>query len=365
MSERRRTSVSVEGEKGLFQDSITGTYSKSFRINGRQVKISSNKPSVKAAKAEINKKHRDRTGESKKHFIPLLSYWMGKYIEHREIDEEAGKSATRNSVNAIKQALPFFKDMHPKEFNRDKWIEFYHWYKSEYQNQFDNTHKYVRNFFRWLAEEDYLGNPVIDRVPTLKNFEAKKNRLARKQKKERVFTEKEFQKIYSVADKRERVLITLMYLLAMRVESDALSSRWAQYFLDLDLPYYYFGEGDNKAGLEGRTPIHNVALEHLREWKKETGHSKWVFPQEKDDSKHLVNQAIDWKGLRGRAKIGWHWTPHTFRHTCFTRLAERNVPMHYIVKCYRISAKEFMETYAHLTPEGMAEYRNVLPLKVG
>jgi integrase len=365
MSANKRTYQKAKDHLGneshdFYVDSLSGIYYFIKSIDGRMIKFSTKSKNLTTAKRIASKELKRRLGSQKATHQPLLGHWMRKYLKEKIDDGKIGESAKKNATNAIKQSFNFWKDLRPEEVNKDRWAEFYKWYKETYGFQFENAHKYFRNFLNWLSEEKHFGQPVLLRVPKIQNPESRETRKMRKEKKDHVFSDRDFKKIYDVASERERALILLMFTMGFRVESDALSAKWKQFRFDLSPPIYVFNEFENKAGLEGRQAIHTLTLEHLIRWKEKTGHSEWVFPQQNDPRKHLRSQMIGWDDLRARAKIGWHWTAHTFRHTCLTRLAEKGHPMHLICKCFRISAQEFMHTYAHLTPEGLGQMQDAI-----
>lgn len=369
MSGDKRTYSKAKDQMGsdvpdFYLDSRSGIFYFIKSIEGKVIKFSTKTTNLTTAKRVAAKELKKRLNLKKPTAQPLLGYWMKKYLKEKLEDSSIGESAKKNAKNSIKQAFEFFRDYRPEEITKDLWGEFYAWHKRTYGFQFENAHKYFRNFLNWLSEERYFGQPVLFSVPRLQNPESKETRKARKEKKDHIFSDREFKKIYDVCGDRERVLILLMFTMGFRVESDALSAKWKQFKFDLDPPVYIFGEFDNKAGLEGRQAIHSLALEHLLEWRKTAGYSEWVFPQKNDPTKHLRAQMINWAELRAKAKIGWHWTAHTFRHSCLTRLAERGHPMHLICKCFRISAQEFMQTYAHLTPEGISQMQNAIEVEL-
>lgn len=329
-------------------------------IDGEEIKFSTGETSLVKARMVVGRELKRRLERYTSKVKTLLGDEIEKYIAVREKDEITA-DAMKNIRNGLKQVKPFWQNKLPSEITADSWRECYEWFKVNHPTiQFENANKVFRTFCKWLNQPTKDRGVLIFYVPTIKNPEAKKTRKERKRRKSRIFTDEEFTKIYQACELREQVLVLLMYTMAFRVESDALSARWDQFHMHAELPFYHFGEFDNKAGLEGRQAIHEVTLEHLKRLKEVTGHSEFVFPQQNDPTKHLRRAMIDWPAIRKKSGVTWDWSAHRFRHSCLTKLAERGFPMHLICKCYRISAQEFMNTYAHLTPEGLASMQNAM-----
>lgn len=319
---------------------------------------------VRKAKEIANQKLK-REINSKKVGTTIAEEWE-IYYAMREAESLRGEISSATLVNvkrAGKRIKEFFGDIRPAELTKEKWLEFVAWHEQEYPGEtLFNARKYLRHFSQHLHEKIVGGRPLLPAVPTLKNPFAKRERLNAKRKKDRVFTSDEVKKILSVCDEREQLIILFMYMMAFRIESEGLSVEWSQLKLDQDPPVYVFGEEDNKAELEGKQAIPELIVPRLRAWYPKAKHSRWVFPQEADPEKHLRPQMIDWEDIRKKANLGWHWTSHFFRHSCFTTLAEAGHPMHLICKLYRISPKHFLETYSHLTPEGVKRMQNAISL---
>lgn len=290
-----------------------------------------------------------------------LYYAIREKEQVREGIDESTLGVVRRAGDRIKQ---FWEGRRPEEITKDTWLDFVDWHEENYQGQtLFNVRKYFRTFCQHLHEKIVNGHPLLPAVPTMKNPYARRERLNRKRKKARVLTKEEIQNILVVCDECEQLVILLMWTMAFRIDSDALSARWDQFRLDDVLPVYVFGEEDNKADLDGKQAIHPEVLRRLKLWRQKIDHSKWVFPQLRDPEKHIVSQMIDFIGMRQKSGVNWKWTPHTFRHTCFTDLADSGYPQHLICKCFRISPKQFMETYTHLSKEGLASMQNAIKVE--
>lgn len=331
-------------------------------IDGEEISFSTGVKNITKAKMIAGKRLKKDFGKAKVATKSTIGEELQIYLAAR-LKEDIGKSTKKNIKNAIRDLMPFWKHKMAFEITSDEWLEYCEWHKFEYGTQVENAHKYFKAFCRWLHQPRKGRGSGIPFIPILKNPESKSVRINRKRKKERVFTPEEFTKIYRVCEGDRKLLVTLMYTMAFRVESDALSARWAQFKLDAEVPYFYFGEGDNKAGLEGRQAIHSLALRLLIQQRNISGHSEFVFPLKNNPTQYTKRGAFSWGEVKEKSGVSWGWTPHTFRHSCLTNLAERGFPQHLICKCFRISNQEFMETYAHLTPEGLLKMQNAIEVK--
>jgi integrase len=153
-------------------------------------------------------------------------------------------------------------------------------------------------------------------------------------------------------------LVTLiMYTMATRI-TETLEMRFDEEIdLDHEPPRYCWSDGQNKADLDGWHALHPKLvplLQSLRRRRLAEGTNR-LFPQKHDNSKALREQQVDWRAWRERAGIKWHWTPHTFRHTCLSNLFnDPKNPQALICKLYRVSLAVALETYVKPTNEGRA-----------
>jgi integrase len=146
--------------------------------------------------------------------------------------------------------------------------------------------------------------------------------------------------------------------------AETLSLRFEkQIFLDQEFPEYRWQVDQNKAGLEGRHFLHPALIKpmiELRELRRAQG-TDLLFTQSKDKTKPMNEQKIPFEEWRAAANIGWHWTPHTFRHTCLSNLFnDSKNPQALICKLYRVSLPTAMEHYIKPTQEGTLKMREAI-----
>jgi integrase len=133
--------------------------------------------------------------------------------------------------------------------------------------------------------------------------------------------------------------------------------------MDPKAPIYRWREGQNKADYDGKHALHPALVPRLKELlaRREAEGTTRLFPQLRDNRAPLKEQQIDWADWRKRANLGWHWTPHTFRHTCLSNLFNDEAnPQALICKLYRVSLAVAMETYIKPTESGIEKMRNAI-----
>ena len=350
---------------GYFTDSKTEIIYYKKSIEGKKIKFSTGQTKLLQAKKIANKKIKDFLGVSAKKRVSLIGDELKHWIDLRRSEAESGeiKYGTLTVIlNSEKKIRPFWENKYPEEINRTTVIEWCDWFYETYPDQqMENSVKYFKNFCKFLNEKIVKNRPLLPSIPTIKDPRAQTHRVSRKKKKERILTDNEIAKILSVCDLREKLIISLMYYMAFRVESDALSAEKSQFFLNESPPIYVFNEGNNKGKRTGKQGIHDQVLELLNLWLPNTGNSIYIFPQKNDLKKHLKGQQINWDKIKRESGVTWGWTAHTFRHTCLTKLfSDPTNPMAIICKCFRISLKEAMKTYIHTTDENIEKMRNAI-----
>jgi integrase len=340
-------------------------------IGGKKEKVSSGikRPFVSRAKREAFKKLKLKESMKKQKSSPLIRDLLEKWILIKE-SESLAYDTMNNVRRAKKQIEEFWGSKFPSEITRDTVAEWYSWWRAYHPDiEMENAVKYMLNFCNgYLSKTIVDEKPLLLVVPAIADPNYKKIRRARKKKKERVFTGQEFNQIFRTAEIPEHQLVILfMYTMAARITETLELEFDNQIILDREPPVYRWSDGQNKADLDGRHALHPSLIdrfERLRVTRKLQG-TKRMFPQKGDNKKALREQMIDWKAWRKRANIGWHWTPHTFRHTCLTNLfSDEKNPQGLICKLYRVSLAVALETYIHPTESSMLKMRNVLEVSI-
>lgn len=353
-----------------FVDSRTGIIYFERRMGGKKHKFSTREkyPNGIKAKRFANAELEKRLGKRKINVRTLIGEELDQFLKIKE-----GENLKYDTMNNVRRAVSdirlFWGDKLPNEINADNIAEWFIWWASNKKDlQMENVIKYMRNFCQYLARKTHNGFPILPAIPKITDPNRQKIRASRKKKKENIFSQEEFRSIYKAASSlEERIIALMMYTMATRVTETLEMSFGEEINLDQEVPTYRWRVNQNKAGLEGFHALHPSLIEplkELRETRSKEGTDR-LFPQKWNINAPIKSQQVDWKAWEKRAGIGWHWTPHTFRHTCLSNLFnDPNSPQLLICKLYRISYKEAEETYVKPTREGIERMRTVLKVSL-
>lgn len=338
-----------------FYDSKTGIIYYEARIDGKRIKFSTKEKIPSKAKIEANRELKKRLGLFKQNVRTLVKEELKAWLLFKE--SEGHKQDTLNNIRrAKKQIEEYWGDKLPSDITRDSFAEWCAWWKENHSDiQMENAVKYFNNFCRYLHEKVVNGRPLLASILYFQDPNRKLIKAKRAKKKERVFTPEEFQKVHATAvNEVEALAVMFMYTMATRIDETLNLNFSERINVDREMPTYQWTVDDNKAGLIGQHFLHQSLIAptrslYLRRLSEKTD---LLFPQKQDNLKPLREQMIDWEAWRKRADLGWHWTPHTFRHTCLTMLFNnKDNPQAVICKLYRVSIQTAMQTYIKVTDE--------------
>ncbi len=324
--------------------------------------------SIARAKKEANKKLNLKLNKKKVQTSSLIKDELALW---RKVKEHEGISdATLIKVNsAIDQIGEYWGSMFPADITRDNLTAWYAWWRVHHPDiEMENAVKYLRNFCQYLASKVEHGRPLLAAIPVIRDPRAKEIKAERQKKKEKIFTHDDLIRIVKTAeDEVDQLVVLIMYTMATRVQ-ETLTLRFGEEILiDQDPPIYRWTLGQNKADLTGEHYLHSALTERLRRLKKtrDKQKTKLLFPQKFDWKKSLKTQQIDWKAWGERAGVDFHWTSHTFRHTCLSNLFndEKN-PQAVICKLYRVSLRVAIDTYIKVTSSGKAQMRDAIRVEL-
>lgn len=333
---------------------------------GRKIKFSCKLKSKDFLKAKrfANKKLSDILGSKSAVVRTLIKDELAAWLIIKD-SEDLAKDTMNNVRRAAKQIEWFWGNQFPSDITRDNIPVWFDWWKRNHSDiDMENAIKYMRNFCRYLAQKIVNGKPLLPAVPDIRDPNYKKIRRRRKKAKENILTLEDFKKIISTAaGERDKLIILIMYTMATRI-TETLEMRWLKEVEPQNGQWIYrWSDGQNKANLDGWHVFH-PSLQRLLDHAFEVRHCERLFPQIMNSSKAMREQMIDWDGWRERSKVGFHWTPHTFRHTCLSNLFnDPNNPQALICKLYRVSLAVAMESYVKPTDEGRD--RMAKAIKVG
>ncbi len=323
---------------------------------GRKIKFSCKlkaKDFVKA-KRYANQEFSRRIGKTKVVARTLVKDELAAWLLVKE-SEDLKYDTMNNIRRAAKQIKEFWGNQFPSDINTDNipvWFEW--WARNHPDIDMENAIKYMRNFSKYLAQKIVRGYPLLAAVPDIKDPNYKKIRRRRKKAKENIFAPKDFKKILATAaSDRDRLIVLIMYTMATRI-TETLEMRFGKEIFLSDSGWRYrWSDGQNKANLDGWHSLHPALIKPMEKMYDDASRGERLFPQQGDQAKALREQMIDWPAWRDRAKLGFHWTPHTFRHTCLSNLFNDPAnPQALICKLYRVSLAVAMESYIKPTDEG-------------
>jgi len=355
----------------FFFDPKTGVIYFIKSMAGKKEKISSHvkrgsDAEIAKAKREAFKRLKLKQAKARVRITPLIKDILPEWREIK-VSEKLSPLTMKNIDQAIKRIEGYWGSMFPHEINRDNIAKWYIWLDKNYPGQLkEKPIKYLRNFARYLAEKTHNGVPLLPAVPRISDPDYKQVKAKRRKKKERIFTAEEFKKVYIAGNETERLVAMFMYTHAARID-ETLTLRFGREIIVDTKPLYQWDIGQNKADLWGKHALHKavVPLFKARREALSAEDGDYVFPQARDKAKPLKPQMIDWADWRKRADLGWHWTSHTFRHTCLSNLFndEKN-PQALICKLYRVSFAVAMDTYIHPTEQGIERMRNAIEVEI-
>jgi integrase len=372
MSQRLKQLINEQGgrEADLWVDEKTKVIYFLKSIEGKKVKFSTKvkAPDVRKARREANRLLAKRINKSKEQEVTLIKDELAHWLVVKE--NEGLAYDTLNNVKRAKRQIEAYwgiKQIH--ELNTDGMPKWYQWWRENNPEiEMENAVKYLRNFCDYLASKIVDDKPLLAIVPKISDPNYKKTRRARKKKKERIITPAELKTIVEkAANEDEATVILIMYTMATRITETLTMSFGQEIVLDKDTPIYRWADGQNKADHDGYHALHPILvprLRRLRDRRMDEGTTR-LFPQQRDNQAPLKEQQIDWAGWRKRADLGWHWTPHTFRHTCLSNLFnnEKN-PQALILKLYRVSLAVALETYVKPTQSGIEKMRTAIEVEL-
>ncbi len=368
MTESKRWApyIHSDGEKWkhFFVNLVSQIIYYEAKINGKRITFSTKIKAPDGAKARriVNAELDRILGRKKVYTRTLIGEELNSWQTLKM--SEGHKYDTLNNIKRAKKQIGWFwDDKLPSEINRDSFAEWCLWWEKTHPDiKMENAIKYFNNFCIYLHEKIVNDRPLL--ASRLRFKDPKRNEIEdeRSVKKERILTHEEFLKIYSTAEDQVHALLVLfMYTMASRIDETLNLDFEGRILLDQDPPVYRWSTGTNKGRKRAEHALHKSLIEPLKALRelRRSEKTKLLFPQQKDNQKPLREQMVDWSAWRARAEVAFHWTPHTFRHTCLSLLFndEKN-PQAVICKLYRTSLQVALKTYIKVTREAMLKMRD-------
>lgn len=341
----------------LFVDPNTGIIYFEAKISGKRIKFSTQETNPIKAKRIANEELDKRLGRKTSHVRTLIIEELQAWLLFKE--SEGLKYDTLNNIKRAKRQIqPFWGKKLPSEINRDSFAEWCSWWKDHHPNiEMENAVKYFNNFCKYLHEKVVNDRPLLPSALRFKDPNRHEIEAQRALKKERVFSDEEFQKVYVTAlNSTEALIIHFMYTMATRIDETLKLDFGGRILLDLELPVYRWTAGNNKARRIGEHALHSSLIDKMKVLRaqRQVEGTNLLFPQKNNNQVAISEQQVDWEAWRERAQVGWHWTPHTFRHTALTNLFNdpRN-PQAVLCKQYRVSLDVALKTYVKVNRDAM------------
>lgn len=363
--------IHTDGEtwKQFFVDPRSQIIYFEARINGRRIKFSTGEKVPNGVKAKrIANTELDRILGRKKTLVrSLINEELDLYLKVKDA-ENLSYFTIKSYQRGVADIRPFWGNKLPTEINRDTLTEWYEWWYKNRDIEMENVVKWMRNFCKYLSQKVVGGFPVLPAVPTISDPRRKQTLISRANKKERIILPDDFTTIHTTAENWiHQIIVLFMYTMATRIDETLKLDFAKTIFLDEAVPKYRWFAGQNKADLVGQHALHLSLIEplkQLRELRRSEG-TTLLFPQKTNNQVAISEQQIDWDGWRKRADLGWHWTPHTFRHTCLTNvLNDARVPQLVACKQYRVSPQVALKTYMKTKEDTMLSLRDVIEVKL-
>lgn len=358
-----------ENQSNFYVDPITGTLYFKKGHEGRKIKFSCKLKAKDFQKAKrfANQKMSEILGLKPTVARNFIKEELDAWLRVKEAEDL--KYDTMNNIRrAVKQIREFWGNQLPTDINTDNIPVWFDWWKRNHPDiDMENAIKYFRNFCRYLSQKIVNGRPLLPAIPQITDPNYKKIRRRRKKKKENIFSHSDLKKILSTAaSPRDKLIVLIMFTMATRITETLEMSFESEIVKRNGRWVYQWSDGQNKADLDGWHDLHpslHKEIEALyRDAHRDTDR---LFPQQLDQSKAMREQMIDWDGWRERAKLDFHWTPHTFRHTCLSNLFnDAKNPQALICKLYRVSLAVAMETYVKPNDEGRARMAKAIKVEL-
>jgi hypothetical protein len=364
--------VHIDGSvwEHFFVDTKSGMIYFEKKHNGKRIKFTTKEkfPNGIKAKRFANAEFDRRVGRKKIVARALIGEELDSWLAVKE-SENLDYDTLNNIRRARLQIGWYWENKLPSEITMDEAPLWYAWWKENHSDiSIENAVKYMNTFCKYLTQKVVHGHAILAAAPRFKDPDAKIVLIKRKEKTKRIFTKEEFTTIYQKAlNPVEGLAVLFMYTMATRVE-ETLSTEFGKHIvLDTAIPVYRWFEGSNKADLAGEHALHPSLIEPLRKLQAQRllEGTCLVFPQQWDNQKPLKEQQIDWAAWRKRARIGFHWTSKTCRHSILSELLnDPRLPQVTVCKQYRVSMAVALETYVKTTKAAMMLLRDAVVVEL-
>jgi site-specific recombinase XerD len=238
------------------------------------------------------------------------------------------------------------------------------------------TNEDVKDYLVFLAEEKGVSTSSLNiAISALKFYygEVRKQSFIyeiKRPKKDKklpiVLSRDEVSRILSVVTNlKHKTILMITYSSGMRV-SEVAKLRAE----DIDMNRKLIHVRAAKGRKDRYTILSRVALDIVREYLKEYGQSKWLFPGQ-DREKHITTRTIEkiFSAACTQANILKDVSVHSLRHSFATHLLEGGVDLRYIQEILGHKSSKTTEIYTHVSNKDLSRIKSpledIMPTKIG
>jgi len=214
-----------------------------------------------------------------------------------------------------KELLEFFTKGKSGELTGTQWSPYH----------FNNLRKYLKKFYKWCVEYDYLQKNPIEKVPMCKIPKRLPRRLNDEQKMKVMYHAQNFPHPSMFLRGRNYAMVATLLMTGLRA-SELLNLFNEDVILKERSIRVRAGKGDKERMVYFGNSLFFILKDYLKELDRVGKESVYFFVS------YGSNGKVGYKDLRLMLKrisekAGLHFTAHQFRHTCFSLMAEQGVDL--------------------------------------
>lgn len=276
---------------------------------------------------------------------PFIEAIWNDLIEER-IAKSAESTLKGYDVSWNIKLKPFWGNKQLSDMNEKTVRAFENWFLKNHKGKvFFNTAKHLRMLINYMVRENYLEKKI--EVTDLDTEVI--NRNSKKEKGYRVYTSEEQRRILNASgDDWVNVALVGFFDTGVR-KMELLSRKWDE--VDFQKNFIKIWSQKNKEWR--KVPLTKRFSKALKDHKKRSDVSPFIFPSARDPLTHVASQVFDksWvrtkklAGISGRARV------HDIRHTFATRTAETAMSVPIACTLLDMSIKVYCDTYVHISDD--------------
>lgn len=194
---------------------------------------------------------------------------------------------------------------------------------------------------RAVEREFILFNP-IQKVKHFENADPERVAYLKEDQKEKLFS--------AFSETPKFIQVMLLIALNTGIRKKAVRTlKWKNIELEGQYPQLTVESKYNKNKKTHHVPLNDTALTALKEWKKISPSSEWVF-MNPDTNRPYTDIQYHWQKLREKVNLE-HFRWHDLRHDFASGLAAKNIPLDVIGDLLDHSDPKMTKRYRHLQPK--------------